>query len=108
MLPHSVLTQPSITISEFAGTHSGTVLARTSGMPRPCKKPHISSSLMPGGSGAVAPYGMTLSPPRQMAIGMRCPSFFQLRQCEAPSWCMCQCMASDVGPSNWLRYMPML
>ena len=42
------------------------------------------------------------------AIGMRCPSFFQLRQCEAPSWCMCQCMASDVGPSNWLRYMPML
>ena len=51
---------------------------------------------------------MTLSPPRQMAMGMRLPSFFQLRQCEAPSWCMCQCMASDVDPSSWLRYMPML
>jgi hypothetical protein len=50
-----VLTQPSITISLLAGTRSGTVFARTIGMPRPFRKPHMSSSLMPGGSGAVAP-----------------------------------------------------
>ena len=55
MAPHSVSTHPSITISELAGTQSGTVLARTMGMPRPLRKPHIRSSLIPGGSGAVAP-----------------------------------------------------
>jgi hypothetical protein len=49
-----VETKPSITISAFAGTHSGTDFARTISMPRPLRKPAMSSSLMPGGSGQVA------------------------------------------------------
>jgi len=74
-----------MTSSLFAGTRSGTVFAGTIGIPRPFRKPHMRSSLIPGGSGAVAPYTITLSPPKQIAIGMRSPSAFQLRQCAAPS-----------------------
>ena len=84
-MPHSVLTQPSMMISLLAGTRNGTVLQRIIGIPRPLRNPAMSSSLMPGGSGAVAAYGITLSPPSAIAIGMRWPACFQLRQCAAPS-----------------------
>ena len=63
----------------------GTVAAGTIGIPRPWRNPAISSSLIPGGRGAVAAYGSTLSPPRQMAMGIGSPARFQLRQCAAPS-----------------------
>ena len=53
-MPASVRTHPSITISAFAGTRSGTVRAGTMGMPRPLRKPAMRSSEIPGGSGAVA------------------------------------------------------
>ncbi len=63
---------------------------------------------MPGGSGAVAAYGSTLSPPSTMATGIAHPRFFQLRQWRAPSWCMCQCIAAWRLPKICTRYMPML
>jgi len=53
-MPASVRTNPSMTISALAGTRSGTVFALTIGIPRPFRKPAMSSSLIPGGSGAVA------------------------------------------------------
>ena len=63
----------------------GTVTPRTSSTPRPHKKPAMSSSLMPGGSGAVAAYGNSGAPPSTIATGIGFPARFQERQWAAPS-----------------------
>ena len=82
MRPHSVLTQPSMTISLLAGTRRGTVLQRTIGMPRPFRKPAMSSSLMPGGSGGGGGIGQhALAAEGRWRSASARPAVFHDRQC---------------------------
>ena len=77
-------------------------------MPASFRKPAMRCSGIPGGSGAVAEYGRTDSPPSTIAQGIGLPVFFHALQCAAPSWCMCQCIAVVFLSMSCARYMPML
>ena len=67
------------------------------GMPPSLSIPAKSNSLTTGGSGQVAAYGSTLSPPRTMATGISRPSAAYMRWCLAPSWWMWQWKMADRG-----------
>ncbi len=60
-------------------------------------------SLSPGGSGALAAYVRIGSPPNTTATGVGSPRAAYRRQCRAPSWCTCQCIAARRGPITWMR-----
>src|SRR6476620_9882985 len=60
------------------------------------------------GSGAVAEYAYTWSPPSATAIGIRLFSFLYSLKCLAETLCLCQCIPVSVGPNTCIRYIPTL
>ncbi len=97
---------PSITISDSAGTSRSLVTHLVSRTGDFLRKPANRNSSTLGGRGAEAAYIEAGSAPSTMATGIFSPRAAISCQWAAPTLCRCQCMASSRGPCTWTRYSP--